>query len=287
MKTLSKRTIISLRFLLLTLFATAGATSSYADTTRESVYERVMRTGEIRCGYALWPGLVEKDANTGKLDGAFFDYVEALGKSLQLKIVWLKEIEFGTLVEELQTDKVDAICSGAWTNPIRGKFVEFTTPIAYQPTLPYVRVGDSRFDRDLEKLNQPNIVISIVDGESAQTIAESDFPQAKTLSMPSGTAMSQMLLNVVHGKADVTFTDPGLAGEFMAHNPGKIAPVKSQFPLRVFGTPISLKKGELALKETLDNATRQLLTTGAIEKILKRHERYPQMYLRVKLPFDY
>lgn len=278
---------VAILVLMLVVVSTRTPTPARANNVEGNVYDRVMRTGELRCGYALWPGLVDKNPNTGALSGAFYDYVEALGQSLQLKVRWVEEVDFGAIVEELQSGKVDAICSGAWTNPIRGKFVDFTTPMAFQATRPYVRANDKRFDTNLDKINDSSVTISVVDGESAATIAQEDFPKAKLLSMPAGTAMTQMLLNVMHGKADIAFADPGLAGEFMAHNPGTLRPVDSAFPLRVFGVPISLKKGETELKETLDNATRQLLGTGAIEKILKRHEKYSGMYLRVRLPFEF
>lgn len=32
-----------------------------------SVYDRIMRTGTIRCGYGLWSVYLNKDPNTGKM----------------------------------------------------------------------------------------------------------------------------------------------------------------------------------------------------------------------------
>ncbi len=72
----------------------------------------------------------------------------------------------------------------------------------------------------------------------------------------------------------------------MANNPNQLRAVAAKFPLRVFGVPIAIKKGEAGLKETLDNATRQLLMNGTIDKILSHYEKYPGSFLRVTVPYE-
>ncbi len=277
------RKLLILSLLLLPVLESG---KSHALPGEESAYERVLRTGKLRCGYALWPLYVDKDPNSGKLSGIFVDYLKELGESAQLEVEWKEEINFSDIAEVLRSNRVDAICSGAWTNPVRGKFVDFVTPIFYQTVSAFVRAGDRRFDEELERLNSENIVISVVDGESASTIAENDFPRAKRLSMPKGTENAQMLLNVIHGKADVAFADAALAGAFIEHNPGMLRAVPVKFPLRVFGAPLIIKKDEGALKTTLDTATEQLLWTGRIENILRKYEKLHGMFLRAKKPFE-
>ena len=267
---------------LMRALAVSPASPEHAD----NAYERVMQSGTLRCGYALWPLYLDKDPNTGRLSGIFYDYLQALGDAAQLKIEWTEEVSFGDIVEALRSNRVDAICSGAWTNPVRGKFVDFVTPIFYQAISAYVRSGDQRFDAGVASINSPAVTISVVDGESASTIAKADFPQAKIISMPKGTENSQMLLNVLHNKADVTFADASLSGAFLANNPGALREVPVKFPLRVFGAPLIVKKGEAALRETLNTATQQLLWTGAIERILRKYEKHPGMFLRAAAPFE-
>jgi len=46
-----------------------------------------------------------------------------------------------------------------------------------------------------------------------------------------------------------------------------------------------VKKGETGLKEMLDNGTRQLLMTDAIDKILAQPETSSNLFLRAQLPF--
>lgn len=261
------------------------STTSVRADNQESLHDKVIRVGELRCGYALWPGLLEKDPNTGAMSGLFYDYMEQLGSSMQIKIVWAEEVPWGDIVEALQARRIDAHCAGAWTNAIRGKFVDFTTPIIFHPINAYVREGDTRFDNNLSAINSPDVTISIVDSESAATVAKTDFPKAKTISMPKGTEGAQMILNVLHKKADITFTDPSMAQEIMKNNPGKLRQVQAQFPLRVFGVGLAIRKGETTLKDSLNVATNQLLWAGGLEKILNKYEKFPGQFLRVAQPY--
>lgn len=263
-----------------------SGTPAGEEAKKESVYERVMRTGELRCGYATWPGLLEKDANTGKFSGTFYDFMNELGKISEIKVSFTEEVSFGDFPAALNAGRVDAICSGAWTNAVRGKFVDFTIPISFQPTFAFVRGNDFRFDNDLNKINDASVTISAIDGESNEVIAKTRFPSAKIMSMPKGTEGAQMIMNVADGKADVTFLDIETASRVMASQPGKLRMVKSKFPLAVFGNTIVVKKEEMALKNMLDNATNQLLMTGAVDEILSKHEKVSGTFLRTKPAYD-
>ena len=252
---------------------------------KETAYDRVMRTKTLRCGYALWPALIEKDPNGGRLSGIFVDYLEELGHSTGLKIEWTAELGFGDFVEALRVGRIDAMCSGTWTNAQRGMVVDFVTPISYQGVTAFVRADDTRFDHNLQAINSPEVTISTVEGASSQEIAETFFSKAKLMSLPQLSESSQQLLNVVSGKADVTFTDRYTVGQFLANNPGQLREVPADYPVNLFGNPIAVAKGEYALKQSLDNATQQLINVGIINQIIKKHETYPNTIYRPAVPY--
>jgi ABC-type amino acid transport substrate-binding protein len=182
-------------FIFLILIFTSSA-SARPDTSADhkNVLSRVLASGKLRCGYAPWPGLiVDVDPNTKKLTGTFYDYLQELGRSLELKIEWVAEVPFGEIPQALDSGKIDAHCSGAWTNPIRGKFVDMIVPISYQFITAFVRKGDKRFSDNFEAINDPAIKISIIDGESSSAIAATRFPKATHLSNPQGTDGVQIL----------------------------------------------------------------------------------------------
>ncbi len=244
------------------------------------VFERVLSTKTLRCGYAPWPALIDIDPNTGKISGTFYDYLNELGQSMGLKITWEAELGFGDIIEALNSDKVDAICSGAWTNARRGQAALAITPISYQGVNAYAHIDDQRFDGNLDLINKANVKIVTIDGESSQSIAKSDFPMAQTVELPQLTSAGEMLVNIATKKADIAFVDRHVAAEYMRNNPNKIKQVDGEFPLRLFGNPIWIKQGEFNLQNALNVATQQLIHTGRIEKILQKHETYPGTFYR-------
>ncbi|MBI1328177.1 MAG: transporter substrate-binding domain-containing protein [Alphaproteobacteria bacterium] len=252
----------------------------------KSVYDRVINSGTLRCGYAFWPGLMEQDPNTKTLSGLFYDYMEEMAKILEIKVEWTEELAYGDLPEALRTSRVDAFCAGAWTNPIRGKYADPLVPIVYQSVTAFKRAGDNRFDNDLASMNKPEVKISVIDGESTSVIARRYFPNATIQSLPQGTDGTQMLLNVITKKADIGLADAIMLKTVQDNNPGKLREVKLKYPLQVYGTTIWIKKGEPELKATLDNATQQLISDGTIDRLLTKHETAPGMYLRPQVPYQ-
>ena len=250
------------------------------DDEAQPSYRRLIEKSTLRCGYAPWPGLVDIDPATGRLSGVFCDYMQELGRTMDVKVEWVEEVPFGEIPAALEAGRIDAHSSGAWTNPMRGKFVSNVTSVSYQYIRAFVRAGDTRFDHQIEALNAPQVTISTIDGESSSSIAATSFPLAKTISHAAGTEGTHMLLDVVTGKADVAFTDMAMLQRVIANNPGKVRAVIMDYPLQVFGNPIWVRKGETRLRESLDIATRQLINDGTIARILSKHETIDGMFLR-------
>ncbi len=266
-----------------------SCTSPTAQTVAksDSVYERVMQNGTIRCGYVIYnPGCL-KDPNTGKLSGIGIDTIEQVAKNLGLKVVWSEEVGWGTMLEGLQTNRYDMIATPIWTNSNRARLVDFSNPLYYSPINVWVKAGDKRFsETTLATLNSPKYVIATVDGETAEVIANEDFPLAKKLSLPQLSGVEQVLLNVSTGKADASFEEPAVAKEFLKHNQGTIEVLKMARPIRVFPNCWMFKRGQLEYKDMIDTALAQLINSGAVEKTIKKYEVHPGTLYRVALPYQ-
>jgi ABC-type amino acid transport substrate-binding protein len=254
---------------------------------KENAFERVMRTGTIRCGYGIWaPGLT-KDPKTGELGGIFYDYLNALGKHAGLKVEWTGEIGWSDFPAALNEGRVDAICFGAWPKAPVAREVEFTKPIYFLPVDAYARAGDDRFDHAQEKIDSPDVTISVMDGEISTLLATQNFPKAKTFSIPQLSGSSNLLLNVTTGKADLTFTDAWTAADFMKVNPGKIKRVPLNAPLRLFGHTIPVAQRENTFVNFLNAATDELINTGELDAIIKKYEGdMPGVLLHLPRPYE-
>jgi len=255
-------------------------------SSADTLYNKVIKEGKIKCGYYVTPPYFNKDPNNGSLSGIWYEYVEEIGKRLDLEIEWSLEVGLGDLTEALKSGKIDAYCAGLWNNPSRSKHIDFVTPISYQILYPFVRDNDNRFDSNLEKVNNNNIIVSCIDGEMADLIAKSDFPKAKRSCLPQLSPYSDILTNISNGKADITFASPSLVEAFNANNPDKkLKQVKTENPIRIFPESLALNYGEHDFRRMLDHTTRFLINSGFINNVLKKYEgEYGSFYI-VKEPY--
>lgn len=243
-----------------------------------------MKRGSIRCGYGLYnPGCM-KDPNTGRLYGVGVDTLEMVAKNLGLKVEWTEEVGWGTMIEGLQTDRYDIIATPVWATSDRARVIDFSAPLCYSPVCAYVKADSNKFSSDLRELNSPQMSIATIDGATAEIIAQEDYPNVKRVSLPQMTDFGQLLLTVATNKADITFTEPADAAIFMRNNPGAIKRVGA--PVRVFPNCWIFRRNQMEFKNMIDTTLTQLITGGAVDKILAKYEPSPGNLYRVALPYQ-
>jgi ABC-type amino acid transport substrate-binding protein len=176
----------SVLYLLLAVFPLilSGCSASKENVPHaETALDRVLRTGKIRCSYAIYSSYFRKDPNTGALTGIFHDVMEEVGKNAGLKIDWTEEVGYVNIFPGLESNRCDAFCGGLWPNASRAKAAAFSIPINYSAITTWVRPDDHRFDQDLRLINDPSVRIATLDGAMEDLIAKTDFPKAKRVSL--------------------------------------------------------------------------------------------------------
>lgn len=259
----------------------SGGSSQYAS----DAYDRVFSSKTLNCGYIEYPPALMRDPHSGKITGIFAEAVETAAHNLGLTVVWKEEVQWGTMIEGLDTNKYDAICSSVWSNSARWARADFTIPLYYSGIDAYVRAGDHRFDNDIFSANRPDIHVATIDGDTSQIIAHQLFPQAATLSLPQLADYSQLLLTVKEGKSDITFAEPYYALLFAKNNPGSIENATPLKPLRVFGNAVMVRKGETRLRTTLDGALTELINDGTVDKLVNKYAGGSGAYYPVATPY--
>ena len=263
-----------------------GANNGPVMAVKESTYDRVIRTGEIRCAYAVYEPPLIKDPNTGQLSGILYDVMEEIGKRLSLKINWVEEVGYGTIAEGFATDRYDAFCNQVWPTPERSRAASFTIPLYYSPVDVFVRADDHRFDDDLSKLNDPTYTFAVKDGDVSDTFANQIFPKAKHSSIPDMADTSQLLVDLTHNKADAVINSPDLMYQFLDKNPGTVRNLTSDRPISVAPDTIMIKPDQYQFKAMLDVTLQGLLNSGFIDAELKKYSSYHPTYLRVAFPYQ-
>lgn len=258
-----------LRFLLALLVIIISSSSFAAD--KESAYDRVMRTGTIRCGYGMNPPYDQKDPNTGQLSGIFYDYVEALAQSLSLKVEWAEEMGWGDFPTALRSGRIDAFCAPSWITGGRAREVDWVLPVTYQPTVIAVRADDHRFD-DLSKLNDAAVTFVEDEGGSEVKLVKTFFPKAKINSIHEIDAVNQTFMNVVTKKADASLTQAITFAAYDKAHPGELRALSASRLIQMSAEGIAVGLGQYELHRMLSNATQELLTTGKINQIVQSYK---------------
>jgi polar amino acid transport system substrate-binding protein len=260
--------------------------STTPSSPQQSAYSKILASGTIRAAYAVGAPLFIINPNTGQKSGIFYDIVTAAAAHLGLKVDWTAEVGYGEMIQGLDANRYDIVGSGVWINADRGKGADFTIPLYYDAVYAYARTGDARFNSSLSTLNSPTFIISTMDGELGATIAQADYPLAKRLQLPQSADFSQLIQNVVAGKADVVFLSASAASAYQAKNPGQIKIVNSNKPLRIFADAIMIPQGQYELRQALDYALQDMLNDGEINSILAKYESVPGSFLRVAPPYQ-
>lgn len=231
----------------------------------------IFSRGTLRVGYVSYPPGCIKDPNTGELSGVFVDVLEEAAENLGLKVEWTEEVGWGTMIEGLKADRYDLIGSPVWANSTRASKVDFTHPLFYSGIGAYVRSNDARFDESLNGIDSKDLRIATIDGEMSDIIASQDFQNAEKVSLPQLSDNSQLLLNVVDGKADVAFVEPYIAGLFLKSHPGSLKNITFDQPLRVFPNCMMLRQENIALRRALDVAIMELINVGRVNELLEKY----------------
>jgi len=264
----------------------APTSGGEAVAAKESVYDRVLRTGVLRCGYADWPpaGFV-KNPQTGEVSGIMADVTEAVAAKLNLKVEWTENTGWGSFIESLRDHRIDVFCSGPWQNAARGRYVGFSVPVFYSAVYPYVAASDHRFDKDLSAANAPTIRISAMDGEMSDIIAKERFPKAVEISVPQLGQYTDIFMNVATHKADIVFNEPSIAASYMASNPNSLRLAQDR-PFQTFPTCLAVDIHEVHLRDMLNSALVELQNQGVVDEIISKYSTDPKVFLRVTKPYQ-
>lgn len=268
------------------LFAFFAAPALAADGgAKESAYDRVMRTGTIRCGYASFHPSIIIDPETGELSGIFYDLMNEVGARLHLKVEWTEEVGYGVIQEGFKAGRYDAFCGAVSPTPERARDGVFTIPAYYSPIGVWVRKDDDRFDQDYGLLNNADYRLATKDGDLQETIAMHDFPDARRVAIPQMADTTQNLMDVVMGKADAVFVEPYYANAFMKTNPGALKNVAAGRPVRIFPDVMMLPANEFQLKMMIDTTLQELLFSGFVEKLVEKYTGDKDTYYTAAAPY--
>ena len=201
----------------------------------DSILDEIIERGELRIGMTLQ---FEPQAYLDAAgDPAGYD--PQLGQMLaddlgvELKI---ENHEFDALIPGLLAGQWDMISLGLVPRPARALQMYFTDSyIPYDQVL--VAGVDSTIDPSISGYNTEGVTIAALQGATAASQVETQFPNATLAEFPQQDAA---FLDVATGRSDALVVESYLAERFIQANPGDVAVV----PL---GAPLQIEFGALAI----------------------------------------
>jgi polar amino acid transport system substrate-binding protein len=269
-----------MRALLLSLAIIFSTFPAFAKQEGESVYDRVMRTQTIRCGYGTSVPWLFRDAKTGKMQGLYFDIMEEVAKQLSLKLDWPEETGWANMTTSLLTKRVDVACSMLWLDPQRGKQVAYTRPLFYTALHAFTRADETRFTGKAEEINNAGVRIIVDEGDIGYKLAKKKFPAAQLVSLPATASVAEYFMNVTTNKADIIIIDSVSAADYSRSQNIKLKRIPLSEPLVGYGTALAVGIHETEMKEMLDTTVSYLQDTGILEEIVEKFQKeYPDAIL--------
>jgi ABC-type amino acid transport substrate-binding protein len=251
------------------LFVLTRPTTGPGAKPTETAYERVIRTGELRCAYGMGRPWLYHDQD-GQLTGLLHQLTEEMGRRLSVKIIWDGgDVGWEGVALALQSGKADMACSTLWQSAARGRVLSFTRPLWFNQVRLYTRVKETRFDEgSYERLNAKDVRFVASDGGESAKIVAQHFPRAAVVSLPNSTPVEEFFLNVTTNKADVVAADVGVMRNFIAANPGMIKEIPTPQPLEVYPSAYALAIDQPMLRDMIDSAVAELIHTGYVARLL-------------------
>lgn len=239
---------------------------------RESAFDRVLRTGTLRCGYFVMDSLLTKDLKTGKMGGPGYDIITAMAKNLSLKVEWVQEAGFASMGNDLNTGRYDMVCAPVVPNGPRARVMSMSRTVFSQPVTIWLHKDDPRLvQKDPSWLNAGMTKFISVDGTAFTTLIENFFPQAAIVALPELTPVSDMYLELKGRKVDAMLMTTYNAVKFAEKNEG----IVHQYTDRIVNYPtyqFPLPQGDAKMQSMVNMALQELVYNGVIDAVLGKYD---------------
>lgn len=279
-------------FLAITIIFLSVITVPSFASDKETAYDRVMRTGVLRCGFAAWEPGVTKDPLTGKMKGIFVDIIEEMARMSKIKVEWTAEVDWGQIPESLKSGKVDAFCNGMAADGGRAKNLAYTTPMSYWSFGVIVRGDDKRFPDgrliSVSNLNKAEYSTAYTEGDVLETIKETELPLVKGVPLPLLGTPADNLMYVKTKKTDFVVLPKVIMQSYEKTNGTKdFRFLKMKTPLRVYGNVIAVDIHEGELQNFLNASLLELIQSSSYGRIMDPYEKnYPGAFMPTKSNYN-
>jgi cyclohexadienyl dehydratase len=225
--------------------------------------DEIIKRGTLRVGmtgdYAPFSLL---DSTTGKFRGFDVDMAEALGKTLGVKVEFVKTA-WPQLAKDFEADDFDIAMGGVSITLDRQKKGSFTTPIMREGKTPIARCTDTAKFETLEKIDQPGVRVIVNPGGTNERFARAHLKNAEIRVYGDNVTIFDQ---IAKGDADLMMTDASETRYQQKLHPGVLCAVHPDHPFDFAEKAYWLQRDE-ALKDFVDQWLHMSMEDGDFKKI--------------------
>lgn len=190
----------------------------------ENLWQKVQSAGKLRCGAAVAPPHVIRDAKTGEFSGTFVDLCREFGEKILKVDIEVIDTTWDNIVAGLQADKWD-ISLALNRTPTRALAVTFTEPAwHYEVSLIHDK-SNPKIQADWKSLadfDKEGVVIAVMSGTAQEHTLTGEVKNATLMRLPDSDATRLALSS---RRADVLADDADANAMFVSLNKGQWATV--------------------------------------------------------------
>ncbi len=232
----------------------------------DDVLDRVEKTGVLRVGFFEYPTALERDENSGAFSGIFHDVIAHIAMKHGWNLKWVEETGYGVILDGLNADRFDVFGSTVW--PTEERDAEFSDSLYGSPVYSWVRRGFGKGEDDLRKEKPLRAVVK--EGDITDSIAKACFSDNRRVRVPQLADAVEVLRFVADGRGDFTFAEPYLVHHFDTGSDARLE-MASRNPIRVYANTFMMKRGQVRLKNLLDEEIAELKRSGMIAELIGKY----------------
>jgi len=227
-----------------------------------SILDEILERGELRVGMTLqFEPEMYLDEN-GEPAGYDVELVKLLAEDLGVELK-IENQEFDALIPGLLAGQWDMLSVGLVPRPPRLLQMYFTNSyVPYDQVL--VAGGDSSLDPTISAYNADGVTIAALQGSTAASQVENQFPDATLAEFPQQDAA---FLDVATGRSDALVVESYLAERFIQANPGQVQVVPLAAPLQIEFGAYALPYGDDEFLHYLNNWLQYYKNNGTLDTI--------------------
>ena len=206
-----------------------------------------------------------------KLVGFDVDIANAICNELKMKCVFIEQ-EWKGIIPGLQTRKYDAIISSMSITDERKKVVEFSDKYYETPSRLIAKLSNKLSGKPDSLKNKK---IGVLQGSTQEDYAHAVF-QKSGANIVSYSSQNEVFLDLKAGRLDATLVDEVQGKESFLINDSKkefgyVGPRFNDYKIFGYGAGIAIRKGEMDLKQKINEALKTIRNNGVYKKIQNKY----------------